>query len=325
MRHLITGGAGFIGSYLAEALLARGDAVHVLDNLSTGSFENIERLSHHSGYSYTIDSVMNEDRLAGLIDAADQVHHLAAAVGVQLIIRSPVHTIETNTHGTELVLKHAAKKSKRVFFASTSEVYGRSTQFPFSEDGELVLGAPVKGRWSYACSKALDEFLCLAYWHERGLPATIFRLFNTVGARQVGHYGMVLPSFVRQALEGSPITVYGPGTQSRCFSAVEDVVRCWIALSERAGTVGRIFNIGSDQEISIRALAELVQNVTDSSSPILQIPYESAYERGFEDMPRRVPDLTRIRQEIGYAPNTDIRTIVERVYEYEAERAPLSV
>lgn len=320
MRHLITGGAGFIGSYLAEALLERGDEVHVIDNLSTGSIDNIVPLREHKNFSYDIDTVLNEPLLAELIDGADQVHHLAAAVGVQLIIKSPVRTIETNTSGTELVLRHAAKKSKRVFFASTSEVYGKSQEFPFSEEGDMVLGAPSKGRWSYACSKALDEFLCLAYWNEHSLPTTIFRLFNTVGPRQVRHYGMVLPTFVRQALEGKPITVFGTGEQSRCFSAVQDVVQAWIALSDLESTVGRIYNIASSQEISIGALAALVKEVTESDSPILKIPYDTAYEDGFEDMPRRVPDLTRIREELGTSPGTPIRAIVESVVEHERQR-----
>ncbi|MCA8960762.1 MAG: GDP-mannose 4,6-dehydratase [Planctomycetes bacterium] len=320
MRHLITGGAGFIGGYLAESLLERGHEVHVLDNLSTGSMDNIQRLRRHPGFTYTIDTIFHEPLLAELIDQADQVHHLAAAVGVQLIIKSPVRTIETNTQGTELVLEHAAKKSKRVFFASTSEVYGKSQDFPFSEEGDLVLGAPSKGRWSYACSKALDEFLCLAYWHEKSLPTTILRLFNTVGARQVGHYGMVLPTFVRQALRSEPITVFGNGCQSRCFSAVQDVVDCWIALSENAETVGQIYNIGSSHEITILGLARLVKEVTGSSSEIVQIPYDTAYEQGFEDMPRRVPDTRRLRQTIGMVPETPIARIVESVVAHERER-----
>ncbi|MGE3166354.1 MAG: NAD-dependent epimerase/dehydratase family protein [Planctomycetota bacterium] len=320
MRHLITGGAGFIGSYLAEALLERGDQVHVIDNLSTGSIDNIERIRHHPCFSYTIDTITHEPLLAELIDRADHVHHLAASVGVQLIIKSPVRTIETNTYGTELVLKHAAKKSKRVFFASTSEVYGKSQAFPFTEEGDIVLGAPTKGRWSYACSKALDEFLCLAYWHEHSLPTTILRLFNTVGPRQVGHYGMVLPTFVRQALEGRPLTVFGSGQQSRCFSAVQDVVAAWVALTELDVSVGQVYNIASDQEISIGELAELVKETTGSTSPIIRVPYDTAYEMGFEDMARRVPDVTRLRQEIGFSPRTPIRTIVEDVVEYERAR-----
>jgi len=320
MRHLITGGAGFIGSYLAEALLERGDEVHVLDNLSTGCMDNIQSIRRNPRFSYTIDTMFNEPLLAELIDQADQIHHLAAAVGVQLIIKSPVRTIETNTQGTELVLKHAAKKSKRVFFASTSEVYGKSQAFPFSENGELVLGAPPKGRWSYACSKALDEFLCLAYWNEQSLPTTILRLFNTVGPRQVGHYGMVLPTFVQQALQGKSMTVYGSGEQSRCFSSVHDVIECWIAVSQEDSTVGNIYNIGSDQEISIEALAELVKRKTESESEIIRIPYETAYEAGFEDMPRRVPDVQKLRRTIGMAPVTTIERIVDMVVAHERER-----
>lgn len=325
MRHLITGGAGFVGSHLAEALLARGDQVHVIDNLSTGTIENISHLKVRPGFSYDADSIVNEKLLADRIEDADQIHHLAAAVGVQLVIKSPVRTIETNVGGTELVLKLAAKKSKRVFMASTSEVYGRSTAIPFSEDGELVLGAPSKGRWSYACSKALDEFLCMAYWHERSLPTTIFRLFNTVGPRQVGHYGMVLPTFARQALDGGPITVYGTGQQSRCFSAVEDVIKAWIALSDMESTVGQIYNVGSEQEITIEDLAHIVRDIAGSESEILKIPYETAYEKGFEDMPRRVPRLDRIRDAIGWAPATPIREIVKGVVEaMEAETAVIA-
>ncbi len=325
MRHLITGGAGFIGCSLAEALLDRGEEVHIIDNLSTGSIDNIAQLRERPGFSYTIDTVMNEPLLAELIDRADEIHHLAAAVGVQLIIKSPVRTIETNIEGTELVLKHAAKKCKRVFLASTSEVYGKSHDIPFSEEGKLVLGPPSKGRWSYACSKALDEFLCLAYWNEYSLPCTIFRLFNTVGPRQVGHYGMVVPTFVRQALEGGPITVFGSGKQSRCFSAVDDVVRAWIALGKRESTVGRIYNIGSDQEIRIRDLARLVKEIVGSTAEIIRIPYETAYEEGFEDMPRRVPDLRRLRAEIGFVPRTPIRKIIENVVEYENPKLPMAV
>ncbi|MCI0652816.1 MAG: GDP-mannose 4,6-dehydratase [Planctomycetes bacterium] len=321
MRHLITGGAGFIGSHLAEALLARGDQVTVLDNLSTGSIDNIEHLRGAPRFSYTIGTVANEPLLAELIDRADKIHHLAAAVGVQLIIKSPVRTIETNIGGTELVLRHAAKKSKSVFFASTSEVYGKSTDFPFREDGELVLGAPPIGRWSYACSKALDEFLCLAYFHEHGLPATIFRLFNTVGPRQVGHYGMVLPTFVRQALEDAPITVFGTGRQSRCFSAVGDVVRAWIELSDRPASVGQTYNIGSNLEISIGELAALVKEATGSASPIELIPYERAYESGFEDMPRRVPSLSRLEEALGWIPRTSIREIIDSVVASFTERS----
>ncbi|MFQ5653181.1 MAG: NAD-dependent epimerase/dehydratase family protein [Planctomycetota bacterium] len=320
MRHLITGGAGFIGSYLAEALLDLGHEVHVLDNLSTGSIDNIEHLRCRSGFSHTIDTIMDEPLLADLIDEADRIHHLAAAVGVQLVVNSPVRTIHTNTEGTELVLKHAAKRSKRVLFASTSEVYGKSAHIPFAEDGDLVLGPPSKGRWSYACSKALDEFLCLAYCSEKELPVTILRLFNTVGPRQVEHYGMVLPTFVRQALEERPITVFGSGKQTRCFSAVEDVVEGWIALSDRESTVGRIYNVGSDQEIRIEELAELVREVTGSSSPIVKVPYEVAYERGFEDMPRRLPDLRRLRNEVGFVPSTPIREIAEQIVEHEESR-----
>ncbi|MEM7166309.1 MAG: GDP-mannose 4,6-dehydratase [Planctomycetota bacterium] len=313
MRHLITGGAGFIGSHLAEALLARGDEVQIIDNLATGSMDNVAHLKGKPGFSYVIDTLLNESLLAELVDGADRIHHLAAAVGVQRIIKSPVQTIEVNTRGTEVVLQHAAKKEKRVLFASTSEVYGKSTQLPFSEDGDIVLGTPQRGRWSYACSKALDEFLCIAYWRERSVPTTVLRLFNTVGPRQVATYGMVLPTFVRQALSGQPITVFGNGEQTRCFSSIHDVIRCWLAISDTERSVGGIYNVGSTQEISIAELAAVVKEVTGSQSQILRVPYETAYESGFEDMPRRVPDLQRLRAAVGFAPETPVREIVEEV------------
>src|SRR5687768_151842 len=255
MRVLITGGSGFVGSHLAEALLERGDEVFVLDNLSTGSIDNIEHLKTHPRFKYTIDTITNEPLLAESIDRADVVVHLAAAVGVKLIVEAPVHTIETNVHGTEVVLKHAAKKQKLVLIASTSEVYGKSTEVPFREDADLVLGPTAKHRWAYACSKMIDEFLALAYWKERKLPVVIVRLFNTVGPRQTGQYGMVLPSFVRQALAGQPITVYGDGSQTRSFTYVGDVVRGMVALMSEPAAVGQVYNIGNGEEISINALA----------------------------------------------------------------------
>src|SRR6478736_1256676 len=248
MRVLITGGAGFVGSHLAETLLERGDEVYVLDNLSTGSIDNIAHLKTHPRFHYVIDTVTNEPVLAELIDACDTVVHLAAAVGVKLIVEAPVHTIETNVHGTEVVLKHANKKKKLVVIASTSEVYGKSTNVPFSEDADLVLGPTQKHRWAYACSKAIDEFLALAYWKERKLPVIIVRLFNTVGPRQTGQYGMVVPNFVRQALTGQPITVFGDGKQSRCFTHVADTVRALIGLMESPEAYGHVYNIGNDQE-----------------------------------------------------------------------------
>ena len=314
-RVLITGGAGFIGSHLSEALLERGDEVSVLDNLSTGSIDNIAHLKGHPRFRYTIDTVENEPLLAELIDAADVVIHLAAAVGVKLIVEQPVHTIETNVHGTEVVLKHANKKKKLVLIASTSEVYGKSTTVPFSEDADLVLGPTSKHRWAYACSKLIDEFLALAYWKERKLPVIIVRLFNTVGPRQTGQYGMVIPSFVRQALAGQPITVFGDGTQSRSFTYVGDVVRAMVALINEPRAVGQVFNLGNGREISINDLAEKVKALAGSDSPVVRIPYEQAYESGFEDMPRRVPDISKVAALIGYRPTVELDEILERVIE----------
>ena len=316
MRALITGGAGFIGSHLSEALLDAGHQVVILDNLSTGSIDNITHLKGRSGFSYHIESVNNEPLLAELIDHADVVFHFAAAVGVRLIVEQPVHTIETNVHGTEVVLKHANKKKKLVFLASTSEVYGKSNDVPFREDSDLVLGATVKHRWAYACSKAIDEFLALAYWKERKLPIVIVRFFNTVGPRQTGQYGMVIPNFVRQALAGEAITVFGDGTQSRSFTHVTDVVRALIALMNEPRAIGQVINIGNTEEVTIRALAERVRALANSNSAIRLVPYDEAYESGFEDMPRRLPDLGKIRQMIGYRPRFSLDDILVHVIEY---------
>ncbi len=317
MKALITGGAGFVGSHLAEALLARGDTVYLLDNLSTGSIDNIEHLKGRPGFSYVVDTVMNEQVVAELVDRVHVVFHLAAAVGVKLIVESPVNTIETNVHGTEMVLKAANKKKKKVLIASTSEVYGKSTLVPFREDADLVMGATTKGRWSYACSKALDEFLALAYWKEKKLPVVVVRLFNTVGPRQTGRYGMVVPNFVKQALLGHPITVYGDGTQSRCFTYVSDVVGALVKLVEHPDAVGQVWNVGNDhEEVTILDLAKRVKERTLSKSPIEMVPYDKAYEEGFEDMPRRVPDLEKIRKLIGYEPKVHLDEILDRVAEY---------
>jgi len=316
MRVLITGGAGFVGSHLAEALLDRGDEVFIIDNLSTGSIDNVVHLKHNPKFHYTIDSVSNEPVLAELIDRADIVVHLAAAVGVKLIVEQPVHTIETNVHGTEVVLKHANKKKKLVLIASTSEVYGKSADVPFREDADLVLGPTVKHRWAYACSKMIDEFLALAYWKERKLPVIVVRLFNTVGPRQTGQYGMVIPNFVRQALAGHPITVFGDGTQSRSFTYVGDVVTAMVALIDEPRAIGQVFNIGNGHEITIRELAEKVKKMTRSSSEIVTVPYDRAYEAGFEDMPRRVPDITRIQALVGYRPTVDLDETLTRVIEH---------
>jgi UDP-glucose 4-epimerase len=317
VKALITGGAGFVGSHLAEALLARGDQVEVLDNLSTGSIDNIEHLKGAPGFRYTVDSVMNEPVAAELIDRADVVFHLAAAVGVRLIVESPVNTIETNVHGTEMVLKLANKKKKKVLVASTSEVYGKSQAVPFREDTDLVLGPTHKGRWSYACSKAIDEFLALAYHKEKKLPVVVFRLFNTVGPRQTGRYGMVIPNFVKQALLGHPLTVYGDGTQSRCFTYVSDVVGVLLKLADHEGAVGQVLNVGNDrEEVTIADLARRVKQRTASRSEIVRVPYDQAYEEGFEDMPRRVPDLRKLRDLTGYEPRVHLDEILDRVVEY---------
>jgi UDP-glucose 4-epimerase len=313
---LITGGAGFVGSHLAERLLADGHEVLVLDNLSTGSISNIEHLKSRLGFSYTIDSVTNEPLLAEMIDRSDVVFHLAAAVGVKLIVEQPVHTLETNVHGTEVVLKHANKKKKLVFIASTSEVYGKSTDVPFREAADLVLGPSAKHRWAYACSKLIDEFLALAYWKERKLPVVIVRLFNTVGPRQTGQYGMVLPTFVRQALAGQPITVFGDGTQSRSFTYVGDVVDGLVKLAREPKAIGDVFNIGGTSEVTIRDLAERVKAMTKSTSPIVNVPYDVAYEAGFEDMPRRVPDITKIQSLVGFEPKMRLDDIIRSVIEH---------
>ncbi len=316
MRALITGGAGFIGSHLADALIAQGHEVFAIDDLSTGAIQNIAHLKGHDRFHYTIDSVANEPLLAELVDESEVVFHLAAAVGVKLIVEEPVRTIETNVHGTEVVLRHANKKKKLVLIASTSEVYGKSTEVPFREDADLVMGPTPKHRWAYACSKAVDEFLALAYWKEKRLPIVIARLFNTVGPRQTGQYGMVIPNFVRQALAGQPITVFGDGTQTRSFTYVGDVVGALIGLVTEPRAVGGVFNIGNGNEISIRALAEKVKALTRSASPIVTVPYERAYEAGFEDMPRRVPDISKIRALIGYEPRVQLDEILCRVIDY---------
>lgn len=318
MKYLITGGAGFIGSHLAEGLLARNEEVFIIDNLSTGSIENIDHLKAHPKFHYHIDSLFNEPLLAELIDESEIIFHLAAAVGVKLIVENPVQTIETNISGTEIVLKHASKKKKKVLLASSSEVYGKSNQIPFNEQADMLLGPTTKSRWSYACSKAIDEFLALAYWHERKLPTVIARLFNTVGPRQTGRYGMVIPRFVQQALAGDPITVYGNGKQSRCFAYVTDVVDGLIKLVHQDNTVGEVFNIGNDQEISITSLAQKVKKKVspDKSIEIKYIPYEEAYQDGFEDMQRRVPDLSKIKKYIGYQPTLNIDQILDKVIEH---------
>ena len=320
MRVLITGGAGFIGSHLADAYIDRGDQVFIIDDLSTGTIENIQHLKGNPRFHYTIDSVHNQPVTAELVDQCDVIFHLAAAVGVKLIVESPVRTIETNVRGTEVVLSLANKKKKKVLVASTSEVYGLSTDVPFREDGNLVMGASTKGRWSYACSKAIDEFLALAYWREKKLPTIIVRLFNTVGPRQTGQYGMVIPTFVKQALSGRPITVYGDGKQSRCFGYVGDVVGALIKVMDHPQAVGQVFNIGSNQEITILDLAKRVKELTKSNSEIVFLPYDEAYEEGFEDMPRRVPQIKKIAELIGFRPQMELDGILQSVIDFHSDR-----
>jgi UDP-glucose 4-epimerase len=325
MNVLITGGAGFIGSHLAEACLQRGWNVSIIDDLSTGCMSNIVHLKKSPGFSYTIESVFNSQVVAELVDCADVIFHLAAAVGVRLIVDSPVRTIETNVHGTEVVLRAAAKKRKRIIVASTSEVYGKTVAVPFREDGDLALGPTTKGRWSYACSKALDEFLALAYYHERHVPATIVRLFNTVGPRQSRQYGMVLPTFVRQALDGQPITVHGDGRQSRCFGYVGDVVDVLVRIATREDVAGEIFNVGNDREITIDALARMVKERAVSSSKIVYVPYDQVYGPGFEDMYRRVPSLEKLERVMGIRPTTPVETAIDHLIDFvNAERTQSS-
>lgn len=316
MKSLITGGAGFIGSHLAEELLNQGNEVYIIDDLSTGHIENIEHIKEENNFHYFIDSISNEQLMAELIDKCDVIYHLAAAVGVRLIVENPVRTIETNIMGTEIVLKLANKKKKQVIIASSSEVYGKSNTLPYKEWDDLVLGPTYKARWSYACSKAIDEFLALAYYKEKKLPIIIIRLFNTVGPRQTEAYGMVVPTFVKQALLGQPITVYGDGQQSRCFAYVKDVVRGIIGLAHHPDANGKIFNIGDTEEITIENLAKLVKAITKTNSEIVHIPYDEAYEEGFEDMRRRVPDISRIQKLTGYKPTYDVKEIIKSVVEF---------
>lgn len=320
MRVLITGGAGFIGSHLSDAYIERGDEVFCIDDLSTGSIDNIAHLKSNARYHYTIDSVHNQPVVAELIDQCDAVFHLAAAVGVKLIVESPVRTIETNVRGTEVVLAQANKKKKKVLLASTSEVYGLSTEVPFREDGNLVMGATTKGRWSYACSKAIDEFLALAYWREKKLPTVVVRLFNTVGPRQTGQYGMVIPTFVKQAMAGRPITVYGSGEQTRCFGYVGDVVGALMRLMDEERAVGEVFNIGSSEEVSIMELARRVKELAGSNSEIVTVPYDEAYEEGFEDMPRRVPDTSKVNALVGFRTTVTLDQILQTVIEHYSGR-----
>lgn len=320
MRFLITGGAGFIGSHLAERLLEQHHDVTILDDLSTGSVDNVAHLKQRPGFRSFFDTVFNRGLTAELVDHSDAVIHLAAAVGVRRIVDHPVETIEINVRGTELVLELAAKKLKRVLLASTSEVYGKSTKFPFSEDDDLVMGASSNCRWGYACSKAIDEFLALAYFREKKLPVTVLRFFNTTGPRQTGRYGMVLPNFVQQALAGEPVTVYGTGEQQRCFGHVTDVIDGVIACVPQSSTHGEVFNLGNPEEISINDLAERVIRMTGSSSRIVHIPYTEAYGPGFEDMERRVPDISKAAKFFGFKPTRKLEEIIESVIAHERQK-----
>jgi UDP-glucose 4-epimerase len=323
VRYLITGGAGFIGSHLADRLIADDHSVHILDDLSTGSMANIRHLKSSPKFSYTIESSSATATVAELVDEADVIYHLAAAVGVELIVDSPVRTIETNVRCTEVVLAQANKKNKPVFVASTSEVFGKSSDLPFREDGDLVLGPTDKGRWSYACSKAIDEFLALAYWKERKLPTVVGRLFNTVGPRQTGQYGMVIPRFVAQGLSGSPLTVYGDGSQQRVFCHVKDVVRALVDLMHSEDAYGKVFNIGGREETTVYDLAVRVREATGSKSEIEMIPYDVAYEAGFEDMVRRVPSTEKIRAAFGWEPDASLANIIDDIVEHERSNAGL--
>ncbi|MCB9832900.1 MAG: GDP-mannose 4,6-dehydratase [Planctomycetes bacterium] len=313
MRVLITGGAGFIGSHLAERLIARGDEVTVLDDLSTGEVRNLDAIREHGRFALRIGSCLDVELTNELVDRVDMVVHLAAAVGVRLIVERPVHTIETNVRATEVVLAAAAKKQKTVLIASTSEVYGKSAKVPFQEEDDISLGATSRSRWAYACSKALDEWLGLAYQAEKGVPVTILRFFNTVGPRQTGRYGMVLPNFARQALRGEPLTVFGDGRQSRCFGHVQDAVEAVVRLMDCAAARGKVFNVGAREEVSILELAERVKAACASSSRIELIPYEEAYAEGFEDMPRRIPDTSRLFEAVGFRPETSLDRIIADV------------
>jgi len=323
VRYLITGGAGFIGSHLAERLLEKGEQVVLLDNLSTGSMENIRHLKGSDRLEYHLDGIENRQVLAELVDDADVIVHLAAAVGVKLIVESPVRTIETNVNGTQMILEAASKKKKLVLIASTSEVYGKNTNVPCHEDADLVLGATTKGRWSYAASKALDEFLALSYWKEKKQPVIVVRFFNTVGPRQTGRYGMVLPNFVKRALDGEPIEVYGNGQQSRCFCDVRDTVEALLRLMPLDRAVGEVVNIGNTEEVTIENLAKIVKHRTGSSSRIQFVPYDKAYEPGFEDMMRRVPSIEKLHALTGFRPQTNLADIIDRVSAFFRQKGAL--
>ncbi len=313
MKVLITGGAGFIGSHLAERHLTMGDDVCIVDDLSTGAIANVQHLKIHPQFSYYIDSVTNRHLMAELVDLCDIIYHLAAAVGVRLIVDSPVRTIETNIRGTEIILELAETKRKRVLITSTSEVYGKLSRVPFREDDDLVMGPTNKSRWSYACSKAIDEFLAIAYWKEKKVPTVIARLFNTVGPRQTGRYGMVVPNLVVQALTGQDITLFGDGAQSRCFTHVNDTVDALIGIAAHPAAKGEVYNVGSDHEITIIELATRIKHMTSSDSRIVFVPYGKAYEEGFEDVRRRVPDIAKLTRLIGYRPRLSLEQTLESI------------
>ncbi len=316
MKVLVTGGAGFIGSHLTESLLKRGHFVTIIDDLSTGKLENISHVRAFPNFHFAIETIMNETVMDRLVSECDMIFHLASAVGVELIVTNPVEVIERCVLGTDIVLKIANRYKKKVLLTSTSEIYGKSEKIPFSEEDDRLLGTTTKNRWSYSCSKAIDEYLSLAYFKEKQLPVIIARLFNTIGPRQTGQYGMVVPRFVQQAMKNENITVYGDGTQSRCFCYVSDVVGCLIDLMNHPDAVGEIFNVGSDEEISIMELAELVKEITGSKSKIVTVPYDQAYEKGFEDMMKRVPDLKKVKLLLGYEPQIELHDMIERIWDY---------
>ena len=316
MKILITGGAGFIGSHLAEKLLGSGDEVYVIDDFSTGRLDNIQHLLSESRFHLTVGTILNEKTIEPLVQTCDRIFHLAAAVGVRLIIERPVDTIETNILGTEIVLRLANKYKRKVLITSTSEVYGKGNHIPFKEEDDRTYGPTVKSRWSYATSKAVDEFLTLAYFHEKKLPVVIARLFNTIGPRQTGSYGMVVPSFVQQTLLGHPITVYGDGEQTRCFTYVDDVISALLQLMGHPQALGEVFNVGSSEEISINDLAALVKRLVGGDSEIIHVPYDEAFEKGFEDMQRRVPDITKIKRLIGFKPTVSLEESIKRIIDY---------
>ncbi len=315
MKVLITGGAGFIGSHLADALITRGDEVFILDDHSTSTLDNIEHLKNHPAFHHVIDSVRNESQVNRYVQKIDVIYHLAAAVGVRLIVDDPIKTLETNVFGTDIILKAASRYRKKILIASSSEVYGRSNQKFFNEEDDCLIGAPHKLRWAYAVSKAMDEFLAMAYWREKELPVIIVRLFNTIGPRQTGRYGMVVPRFIEQALRNKPLTIYGDGKQTRCFLSVRDTVHAMTSLMDFSGSCGEIFNVGSQEEISIEDLAKLVIRLIGSQSSLIHLPYKEIYGDSFEDMERRMPDISKLRKAIGFQPQMKLEEILNWMVE----------